>query len=126
MSIATVRRTRIITTDMVIYSAWLEIVGAIHESPAHSITTDGVTGAWLGRIGCDVPKERYDHLPAYSRERSEAYRAAQEERHRIAYAAIYAVYPHLEALVVAGAALAKDGEIVTTETGADWECAEND
>lgn len=88
----TIKRTRIIGTSTVVYSAWTP---AAYSGPYSTVTSIG--GRPHGRLGTEFLSDsapELDALPA-GRERSRKVRAWQDDRYQAAYSAILAEYPGL-------------------------------
>jgi hypothetical protein len=80
-----IQQTRIIGTNVVVYSAWEPMAG-------HSTMTT-IDGAWWGRIGCRPLPAELDALPARSDERFLAVTEWHEAQYQEAYSAILAQAP---------------------------------
>ena len=82
--------TKIIDGETV-FSAWQRLDHPISEHRASTICSH--EGEWYGRIGSDPDKALFDHLPAWTRERSEAAKGAYQARFDLAYKLILEAYP---------------------------------
>jgi hypothetical protein len=100
-----IRRTRILMTDWVIFSAWMPN-HAIHGTAGTITTIDGV---WHGKIGTDPDGTLFRHLKPCSLERLEAAKAAYKARFDLAEKLIRQAYPEIEGEMI-------DGELHTNDT----------
>jgi hypothetical protein len=83
-----IKRTPILTTTTVVYSAWERSAGICGQ---HSTVTSDDDG-WLGRVGTRALTPELAALPQ-GRERWDAVDAYHEEQYQAAYAAIVAAHP---------------------------------
>jgi hypothetical protein len=101
-----VKRTRIIGTDTVVYSAWKQIDGPFSGNGGTITSHDGT---WFQRIGTDPRSELFENLPV-GEERSAAVKNAYAERYAAAYMIIKKAFPE----VLNRDGRMSDGEIVHT------------
>lgn len=86
-----VERYQIITTNIIIYCAFEPLTRVDNGYSHHMIST--INGQWMGEVGSGPLPTIIDKLPAYSTERSIAYRAWRRTEVNRAHAAILAVFP---------------------------------
>lgn len=85
-----VKRSRILSSQIVVYTAW-ERQGALSDHSHQTITT--IDGAWYGTVGSRRDDSTFRHLPGGSDERIAAVRAHYNACYAEAHAAILAVFP---------------------------------
>lgn len=86
-----IKRTRIMTTNFLVYSAW-------EPSPNrnHSTIQSNGSDRWFGRIGTAELPPALAKLRPFSDERLEEVRRFYADEYARAYRAILAEYPHLK------------------------------